>query len=130
VRLWVVHCGTNNLHKKQGLPDDSINALRVLLTTILQASAPGTSVLLTGLFYRKDIPEELVEQANAKLRALVDEVAQAFPGLLSEAAPRIMFLPAPKGIDPDIHLDDHVHLNLEGYRQWMVTLFPAVMAML
>lgn len=80
-RLWVVHAGTNNLHRTWGMPQRSIEAMRVLLTAILQASAPRAHILLTGLFYRTDVPDPLVDQANIRLRRLVDELAQAFPGV-------------------------------------------------
>lgn len=64
VLLWIVHAGTNNLHQKNGLTDASISALRVLLLSLLQTSAQGAHILLTGLFYRTDIADELVDEAN------------------------------------------------------------------
>lgn len=75
VKLWVVQAGTNNLHPKKGLTDASVDAYRELLDTILEISSGATRVLVTGLFNRKDINEELVAQANAKLKKLVEELA-------------------------------------------------------
>lgn len=75
VKLWVVHAGTNNLHKKKGLTDASVDAMRVLLRTLFHISAPETHVLVTALFYRKDIQNELIDQANAKLKEIVDALA-------------------------------------------------------
>lgn len=75
VKLWVIHAGTNNLHKVKGLSDASILAMEVLLRTLLRISAPETHILVTGLFYRLDIRTELVDQANAKLKDLVEELA-------------------------------------------------------
>lgn len=71
VKLWVVHAGTNNLHPKKGLTDASVQAFRVLLETVLDISDESTHILVTGLFYRKDIKNKLVDQANAKLKKLV-----------------------------------------------------------
>lgn len=75
IKLWVVQAGTNNLHPKNGLTDASVQAYRVLLESILDASDESTHVLVTGLFYRKDIKKELVAQANEKLKKLVYELA-------------------------------------------------------
>lgn len=75
VKLWVVHAGTNNLHEKKGLTDASVYAMRVLLRTLFRISAPETHVLVTALFYRKDIRNELIDQANARLKTLAEELA-------------------------------------------------------
>lgn len=235
VKLWVVHVGTNNLSKAKGLSDASLLAMQFLLRTLLFISAPETHVLVTALFYRNDIPKELVDQANARIQDLVGELAlqtaftptspldaekrrdsaisQAISGSgnslydtpkLTDStdeitgrkssysgdsaaiakpvqsreykeqddaekarleagisridfqpewtgppkqldhfderrkrnkyinlqiphdpeAPRISFLPLPSEFDPEQHLEDHVHLNLQGYQMWMKTLFP------
>ncbi|KUI53056.1 hypothetical protein VP1G_00459 [Cytospora mali] len=76
VKLWVVQAGTNNLHPKKGLTDQSVQAFGVLLESILNISDVSTHILVTGLFYRKDIKKELVDQANTKLKNLVDEIAR------------------------------------------------------
>lgn len=75
IKLWVVQAGTNNLHPKKGLTDASVQTYRVLLESILNISDESTHVLVTGLFYRKDIKKELVAQANTKLKKLVHELA-------------------------------------------------------
>ncbi|ROW03273.1 hypothetical protein VSDG_01299 [Cytospora chrysosperma] len=75
IKLWVIQAGTNNLHPKKGLTDPSMQAYRALLESILDTSDESTHVLVTGLFYRKDIKKELVAQANAKLKKLVYEIA-------------------------------------------------------
>lgn len=241
VKLWVIHAGTNNLHKKKGLSEASLLAMQVLLTTLLHISAPETHILVTALFYRTDIRSDLIDQANAKLKDLVEGLAmqtassptspfdqekrrdsvisqavsasgnslhdsslpsvtvddavkedQTDAGPSSAAtkptpfaeikaqedaeisrleasisrldfqpectgppkqhdhfgqrrirnkyinlqiphdpeAPRIKFLSVPEDFDPEKHLEDHVHLNLEGYQMWMRTLFPVTANML
>lgn len=237
VKLWVIQVGTNNLHKVKGLSEASLLAMRVLLTTLLHISAPETHILVTALFYREDIRNDLVDQANARIKELVEGLAiQTAPSptspldqekrrdsVISQAvsasgnslhdstvpirtvddavhetksdsgpstaanshtqyaeikaredaeiarleasisrldfqpeckgaatqfdpfdeqrkrnkyinlqiphdpeAPRISFLPVPEGFEPKQHLEDHVHLNLQGYRLWMRTLFPVI----
>lgn len=240
-KLWVIHIGTNNLHKKKGLSEASLLAMRVLLTTLLHTSAPETHILVTALFYRSDIRNDLIDQSNAKLKDLVEGLAMQTASsptspfdqekrrdsVISQAvsasgnslqdsslssgtvddavnedksdagpssaatkptqyaetkahddaeiarleasisrldfqpectgppkkldhfgqrgirnkyinlqiphdpeAPRIKFLSVPEDFDPQKHLEDHVHLNLEGYQMWMRTLFPVTADML
>ncbi|ROW08454.1 hypothetical protein VMCG_03182 [Cytospora schulzeri] len=74
VKLWVIQAGTNNLHPKKGLTDASLQAYRVLLESILDIADRSTHILVTGLFYRKDIKNELVAQANTKLKKLVHDL--------------------------------------------------------
>ncbi|ROW13482.1 hypothetical protein VPNG_04488 [Cytospora leucostoma] len=74
VKLWVIHAGTNNLHPRRGFTDESVQAFRVLLKTILDISGKSVHILVTGLFYRKDIKDEFVDQANAKLKKIVDDL--------------------------------------------------------
>lgn len=242
VKLWIVHAGTNNLHKVNGLSDASLFAMQVLLKVLLSISAEETHILVTALFYRKDIRTELVDQANTKLKDLVEELALQTPSaptstydvekrrdsVISQAvsarsgnslydaskstdtgddgtsettpdsdpttatikpissrefkaqedaersileagisrrdfqpewkgapkqldhfderrkrnkyinlqiphdpeAPRISFLPMPKEFNIEGHLEDHVHLNMRGYKMWMGTLFPMAADML
>lgn len=161
VQLWIVHVGTNDLHKKKGLTDKSVLAMRVLLTTLFEISGPQTHILVSGIFYRTDIRRELVDQGNEKLKRLVSELSDV-NGVLAQhkggqpgtdmderqdsgqstteevqnnimgdtaidtenPSPRIEFLCGSDNIDPDQHLDDHVHLNLHGYQIWTKTLLP------
>lgn len=123
VRLWIVQAGTNNLHRKHGLRDNDHDLLRLLLQTLLKISH-GAIILLTELFYRKDIPDELVDKANEKRRSLI---ATMNTNIGREA---IVSLPAPMEFSKDRHLYDHVHLNLEGYQIWAEVLVPKAASML
>lgn len=78
-KMWVIHAGTNNLHPKQGLRDVDLRAMDVLLRTLHHLSRRGTKFLVTGLFYRKDIPRELVDKANVDLQDLVARLDQELP---------------------------------------------------
>jgi platelet-activating factor acetylhydrolase IB subunit beta/gamma len=66
----------------------------------------------------------LVEKATERLA----EVVKGLKGEFGET--RVGWLPATAGVKLEEHLDDHVHLNLEGYRLWVRDLFPAVVGML
>ncbi|KAH8776552.1 SGNH hydrolase-type esterase domain-containing protein [Diaporthe sp. PMI_573] len=120
-KLWVIQAGTNNLTPKKGLNDNSLDSMEVLLRTLHGLTCPGSRFLLTGLFYRTDVSNELVDKANAALQALVAKLQQEFPGPHT-----FEFLPAPQMYVDGGLLEDHVHLNREGYRQWMQTLVRKV----
>ncbi|KAL2267921.1 hypothetical protein VTJ83DRAFT_5198 [Remersonia thermophila] len=126
IKLWVVQAGTNNMMPKKGLRDADREALRVLLRTLLDVNPTGGEcrVLVTGLFYRRDLTRELVDKANDKIRLVVDELNEACGG------ERVAFLPACEEVNPDEHLEDHVHLTPEGYRLWTRKLAPAVLSLL
>lgn len=70
LKLWVIQVGTNNLHRKHGLKEADLNAFTILLK-VLYCLSPGTKLLVTGLFYREDIPDHLVDRANVALRNIV-----------------------------------------------------------
>ena len=123
VRLWVVQAGTNNLKVKKGLGEADVERLKVVVESLLRAD-PGCKVLWTGLFCRRDMAREVVEKANERLA----EVVKGLKGEFGET--RVGWLPATAEVKLEEHLDDHVHLNLEGYRLWVRNLFPAVVGML
>ncbi|KAK3295293.1 SGNH hydrolase-type esterase domain-containing protein [Chaetomium fimeti] len=126
VRVWVVQAGTNNLSPKKGLVERDCEALEVLLGTLLGVNPRGgeCKVLVTGLFYRKDVSVELVDQANGKIREVVKRLQERC------GVGRVVFLAPTAGVKTEEHLVDHVHLNLEGYQLWAAELFPAVKAIL
>ncbi|KAK9773166.1 putative SGNH hydrolase-type esterase domain-containing protein [Seiridium cardinale] len=121
IKLWVVHAGTNNLHPKRGLSDASISAQRILLQAVLRISKPGTKIMLTGLFYRLDIPDRLVDEANVKMESLAGLMNQN----LEENS--VVFVAPPTTVVKEKHLEDHVHLNTEGYHLWVQYLLPKMM---
>ncbi|KAI0114211.1 SGNH hydrolase-type esterase domain-containing protein [Hypoxylon sp. NC0597] len=118
ILLWVVHAGTNNLDPTHGLRDGDIADLRLILQTLLRISHPAAHILLTGLFYRSDIRNNLVDDANFKLKSLHELMNN------NVGDGRISFLPPPTTLKENFHFADHVHLNQEGYRLWISELWP------
>ncbi|RYP06057.1 hypothetical protein DL764_003420 [Monosporascus ibericus] len=123
IDIWVVHAGTNNLHPKRGLTDVDVNKLRLVLEAALRISRAETNLLLTGLFYRKDIADHLVDDANQKLETLVESINENF----GSRTARVLFSAPPELICKDTHFDDNVHLSREGYRLWVESLFPSIL---
>ncbi|KAK4099832.1 hypothetical protein N658DRAFT_429118 [Parathielavia hyrcaniae] len=121
VRVWVVHVGTNNLSPKHGLRNEDVRALEVLLTALLRASA-RSRVILTALFPRTDMPANIIEQADQEMKGMSN--------LLEDGVGigRVFFAGRQLGFKMGEHLEDHVHLNLEGYRSWAELLWMRVSA--
>jgi len=134
VKLWVIHAGTNNLKPKSGLSDQDVAALEALLRVVLEINgAPGVStrVIMTAILYRKDVSDEKVDDANQKIKGVVDKLNQESGGMLADKRVTWLGPDAVKGLRKEEHLMDHVHLNLEGYRIWVrEALFPEVVRVL
>jgi platelet-activating factor acetylhydrolase IB subunit beta/gamma len=114
VRLWIVQAGTNNLHKKHGLKDDDCVKLGWVFETLLSISqSPTTKILFTELFY-----------ANLKIRAIATRMN------IDLGRVAVILIPVITEISKDQNLDDHVHLNREGYRLWVERLVPAAIQIL
>jgi len=123
VKLWVVMLGTNNLRKK-GLRISDSDLYRLFLQDLLRVGGDQTKILVCELFKRKDIEDRYLDEANAMILKLIKEMNT---NLSKE---RIFWSEAPKEVNKDEHLDDHVHLNQEGYRLWDETLFPRIQSLL
>ncbi|KAL2139947.1 hypothetical protein VTI28DRAFT_4459 [Corynascus sepedonium] len=126
VKVWVVHVGTNNLLPKKGLSDGDADALRRVVGAVLQVSPEKgrCKVLVTGLFYRRDVTRELVDRANDKVRQVVEALQEQC------GTGRVAYLPPAAAVKPEEHLVDHVHLSLDGYKLWVDELFPKVASIL
>ncbi|KAK4202195.1 SGNH hydrolase-type esterase domain-containing protein [Triangularia verruculosa] len=111
VKLWVLHVGTNNLSPKKGLEDKDVPALKVLIEALLEIGRVGCKVLVTGLFLRKDIAGDKIEEANDKILRVIGSINDGMPGT-------VVWLPATEEVKED-HLADHVHLTEEGYKLWI-----------
>lgn len=116
--LWFINAGTNNLHPKRGLSDASVDVLRLVLMAILASTPFETRILLSGLFYRTDVADHLVDEANTKLEYLVDSIND------TQREPRLFCIQMPGSVRKEVHLEDHVHLNEKGYRVWFQYLLP------
>jgi platelet-activating factor acetylhydrolase IB subunit beta/gamma len=128
VRLWVVHIGSNNLTPKRALTPEDLYALEVLVDTLAMVGTRGVrgKVLLTGILDRTDVPKNLVAKANQDLKSLWNILSDRWgPDRVYWYAPACW-----RDLDTTTHLDDHVHLNLAGYRWWMESFFLKVVLLL
>ncbi|KAK4221190.1 SGNH hydrolase-type esterase domain-containing protein [Podospora fimiseda] len=125
VKLWVVHAGTNNLSPKNGLVDEDVDALEVIVRVLLMFGKESR-VIVSGIMYRMDVEDGKVDEANEKLEEMVKRLNE---GKLGDG--RVKWLSPPRRVRKEEHLVDHVHLNLEGYRVWVgEVLFPGVLRLL
>ncbi|KAF3937429.1 hypothetical protein ABW19_dt0208320 [Dactylella cylindrospora] len=124
-KLWVLHIGSNNFTPKRGLRDVEFSNYRLLLQTLLLLS-PESKILVTGIFNRKDISDEIVADANKGIKALVNELND---GREEGSEARLVLAEPTEAVTLDV-LDDHVHLNKEGYQIWDEDVYDKVMALL
>lgn len=110
--IILLHIGTNNLKPKNNLPQSDMNAYAVLLAS-LHAEFSEAKILVTGLFPRKDIKKEIIDDANVRFAEIVEKIS---------VDGRITLVVPPK-IDLETDLEDHVHLNEAGYRIWNEALW-------
>ncbi|KAG0365679.1 hypothetical protein BGX24_004006 [Mortierella sp. AD032] len=126
IKLWVIMVGTNNLRKKGFRPAD-VALYRLLLQALLRV-APDSKVIACEMFRRKDIEDRYVEEANNMVKDMVDEMnINLGGGGVGEA--RIVWSEAPAEVTKEL-LEDHVHLNQEGYSKWDSHLLPRVLEQL
>ena len=136
IKLWIVSSGTNNLQKKRAFRKQDVESWRVLVEACLRI-APESTVLACDMSYRLDIPDSVVDQSNEMLREVVGEINEA---LRVEKEHELQTYEAQTERDRSDHvkwiekrhmfsknmLDDHVHLNEEGYWFWDFVLWPLV----
>ncbi|KAF9929591.1 hypothetical protein FBU30_001432 [Linnemannia zychae] len=119
IKLWVVMVGTNNLRKK-GFRSTDIALYRLFLQALLRL-APGSKVLACEMFHRKDIEDQYVDDANRLVKEMISEMSQNLGG-----EERIVWIKAPQTVTKE-HLEDHVHLDKDGYDKWDEYLSPFVL---
>ncbi|KAF7875018.1 hypothetical protein EAF04_002190 [Stromatinia cepivora] len=99
----VVNIGSNDL-KKPGRNLSEVQLYQFALhLEALRRIFPR--IVVTALFYKKDVQLSDVDQSNEDLQKIVS----GFPGVEWLAAPQI---------DLVHHYEDHVHLNRAGYEVW------------
>ncbi|KAG7291201.1 hypothetical protein NEMBOFW57_001213 [Staphylotrichum longicolle] len=116
VKVWVILVGTNNLSPKKGLSDSHEDVLFEMGKALLEAS-PGSKLRIVRLSRRKDVPDGLVKLSNRRVKDVYKRLFIEFRFSRS-----VDYWEAPSScidFDMEKHLEDHVHLNLEGYRLWM-----------
>jgi len=124
IKLWVLQIGTNNLRTPRGgLRPKEMALYKLVVKALLELGGRDCKVLCNGLFFRTDVEEATVTASNGKLEKLVARMREA-------GEKRVFFMPAPTTIDKTKQLDDHVHLNGEGYRLWDEAMVLEVLRLL
>lgn len=127
IKVWILASGTNNLHPKRGLREADVESWKVLVQACLRI-APGSKVLACDMFYRKDVEDELVDRGNEMLREVVGEINSEMETSMQDGEKcegRVTWVEVRHLICRDM-LEDHVHLNEEGYEMWDRVLWPHV----
>ncbi|KAF5707424.1 hypothetical protein FMUND_11095 [Fusarium mundagurra] len=102
LKAMYIHMGSNNL-KKQGLRKGDADAYGAVVKQ-LRSEFPDVTVVITALFIQRGLELAVIDDANAKLKAIADEHGCVF---------------LPFGDDQaGIMSQDNVHLNEFGYRKW------------
>ncbi|KAF7919996.1 uncharacterized protein EAE98_009230 [Botrytis deweyae] len=105
VGMVIVNIGSNDLKKPgRSLTEAQLYQFALHLEA-LRRTFPRARIVVTALFYKKDVHLSDVDRSNEDLQSIVS-------GL-----PRVEWLAAPE-IDLDDHYEDHVHLNRAGYEVW------------
>ena len=124
VKLWILQIGTNNLRAPRGgLRAKEMVLYELVVKALLELGGQDCKVLCTGLFFRTDVEDAAVMASNVEIEKLVMKMGE-------RGDKRVSFMAAPTTIDKTMHLDDHVHLNKEGYKLWDEAMVPEVLRLL
>lgn len=112
IKLIILQVGTNNLRPLRPLTAAECTKYSLLLVALLKI-APGATVVCSGLFNRRDIPDGVVGASNDALKKVVEGLNDAG---VENWTGRVRWVDAP--VVGEAERVDHVHLNEEGYRLW------------
>lgn len=112
IKLIIIQVGTNNLRPLRPLTATECAKYSLLLAALLKI-APGATLVCSGLFNRRDIPDGVVGASNDALKKVVEGLNNAG---VENWNGRVRWVDAP--IVGEAERVDHVHLNEEGYRLW------------
>lgn len=112
IKLIILQVGTNNLRPLRPLTANECAKYSLLLAALLKI-APGATLVCSGLFNRRDIPDGVVGDSNDALKKVVEGLNNAG---VENWAGRVKWVDAP--VVGEAERVDHVHLNGEGYRLW------------
>lgn len=105
VGMVIVNIGSNDLKKPgRSLTEAQLYQFALHLEA-LRRTFPRARIVVTALFYKKDVHLLDVDRSNEDLQNLVS----GLPGVEWLAAPEV---------ELDNHYEDHVHLNRAGYEIW------------
>lgn len=116
IKLIILQVGTNNLRPLRPLTATECAKYSLLLAALLKI-APGATLVCSGLFNRRDIPDGVVGASNDALKKVVEGLNNAG---VENWNGRVRWVDAP--VVGEAERVDHVHLNEEGYRLWDRTL--------
>lgn len=100
-----------------------IKSPRLPLKGVLGINSAQSRVILTGIFYRKHIKNDVIDEANGKLEKLSQNLNRDL------RAERIVWLPRPADVQTG-YLRGCLHLEKYGYRKWTKVLQPKMMELL
>ncbi|TGO54097.1 hypothetical protein BOTNAR_0277g00120 [Botryotinia narcissicola] len=105
VGMVIINIGSNDLKKPgRSLTEAQLYQFALHLEA-LRRTFPRARIVVTALFYKKDVHLSDVDRSNEDLQNIVS----GLPGVEWLAAPEV---------DLDNHYEDHVHLNRAGYEIW------------
>ncbi|KAF7955401.1 uncharacterized protein EAE97_000660 [Botrytis byssoidea] len=105
VGMVIINIGSNDLKKPgRSLTEAQLYQFALHLEA-LRRTFPRARIVVTALFYKKDVHLLDVDRSNEDLQNLVS----GLPGVEWLAAPEV---------ELDNHYEDHVHLNRAGYEIW------------
>ena len=96
---------------KTALQPSDLDNYALLLRALLSVSPSDTQVLAIAIFWRKDRDDAIVRASNLGIKEVVDAVN------VELGNERIWFVEQPEELTKAC-LQDHVHLDRDGYRMW------------
>ncbi len=106
--------GTNNLERRS---IDQIFEGFVNIVNIIFEKQPGVELIVYGLLDRTDVSSDKTGELNQKIEAFVKE----------HENPKMTYrFFGDKVNGKDKFFDDHVHLNVLGYKEWLNDLNDAL----
>jgi lysophospholipase L1-like esterase len=111
-KIIVLLAGTNNVGAG-ATADDVTRGIEAVLR-VMQAKAPGATIVLTAIFPRYDRPQYMavIDAANASLAKLADGRKIRFLNINNKLA------------GPDVLNPDKLHPAIQGYQVWADALKP------
>ncbi|KAK3902255.1 platelet-activating factor acetylhydrolase IB subunit gamma [Staphylotrichum tortipilum] len=133
VKMWVLQIGTNNLSPKKGMPaayESMLQKVIAALLSIRRKDGAPSYVVATSLFPRKDVPTKFVRAANEWVKEASKFGQSQFGEGILDYLEAPMEFETGEELSEEVakYLDDHVHLNRDGYRVWAHTLYGRVQA--
>jgi hypothetical protein len=125
ISLIILTSGTNNLHPKHPFNSADIVDWTLLLQSCLYI-APRATILACDVFYKRGIPDRIVDEGNEMLKGVVEEVNREREESARKQVEKVKWVEARQLLKGEMFEDDRVHLNKEGYGVWDEVLWPHI----